>query len=355
MGRGGFGFVPGASMAAMPSVAAVSVPAGPPYSFPPPAGASGRFAFGGASVRAPHFHPAFVAVRARRRLSTRYRRRVGLPSIQHHSRFIGPRVERLLLLTSARACPLPSHSPSATPTWGDFLPIAATGAATLSPLIRAISHSHLAVAERLLADPRVDPSAGDNAAIREASAKGHLSVVERLLADPRVDPSAHDNAAIREASANGHISIVERLLADRRVDPSSRDNNAIREASKNGHLAVVERLLADPRVNPSALGNSPLLWATYGGHLAVVERLLADSRIDILVSSSLAVCLASRNGHLAVVERLLADARVDPSAAVGEKSSVRAGCFSGPMRASCSSHGEIFARDSADELIAECE
>jgi hypothetical protein len=56
-----------------------------------------------------------------------------------------------------------------------------------------------------------------NFAIREASANGHLAVVERLLADPRVDPSADDNYAIREASSNGHLSVVERLLADPRV------------------------------------------------------------------------------------------------------------------------------------------
>jgi hypothetical protein len=46
----------------------------------------------------------------------------------------------------------------------------------------------------------IDPSAGADAAIRAASAEGHLAVVERLLADPRVDPAAKDNAAIHWAS-----------------------------------------------------------------------------------------------------------------------------------------------------------
>jgi hypothetical protein len=46
----------------------------------------------------------------------------------------------------------------------------------------------------------IDPSAGDNAAIRAASEAGHLAVVERLLADPRVDPAADDNYAIGIAS-----------------------------------------------------------------------------------------------------------------------------------------------------------
>jgi hypothetical protein len=63
---------------------------------------------------------------------------------------------------------------------------------------------HLFIVERLLADPRVDPSADNNCAIRWASSKGHLAIVERLLADPRVDPVAGNNAAIGGASAEGH-------------------------------------------------------------------------------------------------------------------------------------------------------
>jgi len=56
------------------------------------------------------------------------------------------------------------------------------------------------VVKMLLADPRVDPSAGDNFAISMASARGRTDVVKVLLADPRVDPSAHNNYAIRLAS-----------------------------------------------------------------------------------------------------------------------------------------------------------
>jgi len=54
--------------------------------------------------------------------------------------------------------------------------------------------------ERLLQDPRVDPSANGNNAIQCASDKGHTTVVERLLQDPRVDPSANGNNAIQCAS-----------------------------------------------------------------------------------------------------------------------------------------------------------
>ena len=65
---------------------------------------------------------------------------------------------------------------------------------------------------------------------------GHLASVERLLADPRVDPSADDNAAIRMASRFGHVAVVARLLADPRVDPSAAHNEAIRREIGRAHL-----------------------------------------------------------------------------------------------------------------------
>jgi surface antigen len=51
------------------------------------------------------------------------------------------------------------------------------------------------------------------------------------------------------ASRYGHIAVVERLLQDPRVDPSADDDDAFDLASKYGHVAVVNRLLQDPRVN----------------------------------------------------------------------------------------------------------
>jgi hypothetical protein len=147
-----------------------------------------------------------------------------------------------------------------------------------------------------------------------ASVRGHLEVVERLLQDPRVDPSAGNNWAIQNASANGHLEIIERLLQDERVDPSAQNNGAIQNASVRGHLAVVERLLQDPRVDPSAQNNGAIQLASINGHLAVVERLLQDERVDPSDDNNHAIQLASHHGHLAVVERLLQDERVDPNA-----------------------------------------
>ena len=54
---------------------------------------------------------------------------------------------------------------------------------------------------------------------------------------------------------HGHLAVVEKLLQDRRVDPSAGNNYAIRYASQNGHFLVVKRLLQDARVDPSAGNN----------------------------------------------------------------------------------------------------
>ena len=78
-----------------------------------------------------------------------------------------------------------------------------------------------------LIDQGVDPAALNNLAIISASRNGHLPVVDRLLSE-RVDPADKNNEAIRLASMHGHLPVVERLLLDPRVNPAARDNYAIR-------------------------------------------------------------------------------------------------------------------------------
>jgi hypothetical protein len=57
-----------------------------------------------------------------------------------------------------------------------------------------------------------DPSENDNQPIIEASGSGHLNVVKLLLKDPRVDPSAQGNWAIRRAYIYRYPDITKFLL-----------------------------------------------------------------------------------------------------------------------------------------------
>jgi hypothetical protein len=124
---------------------------------------------------------------------------------------------------------------------------------------KAVLEGRTEVVRALLADPRVDPAADNNEAIRMAAWRGHAEVVRALLADPRVDPGVNDNDALRTASLYGFAEVVRALLADPRVDPVAKNNKAIRVASFYGRTEVVRALLADPRVDPvvAILQSSP--------------------------------------------------------------------------------------------------
>jgi hypothetical protein len=56
--------------------------------------------------------------------------------------------------------------------------------------------------------------------MRSASENGHVAVVRELLRDSRVDPSALQNYAIKQAAYYGRAEVVKELLKDSRVDPS---------------------------------------------------------------------------------------------------------------------------------------
>ena len=119
----------------------------------------------------------------------------------------------------------------------------------------------------LLQDPRVNPAADHNQAMRWASLYGYTEIVRLLLKDKRVDPSE----AIRLASESGYIEIVKLLLKDKRVKPSTHDNYPIRAAIRNNHFEVVKLLLQDKRVDPSDLNNE------------AIKRAAADGRMKLCV------------------------------------------------------------------------
>ena len=159
------------------------------------------------------------------------------------------------------------------------------------PLYSAILEGHTEVAKLLLHDPRVDPSADNQDAIRQASKYGLLEIVKLLLADPRVDPSAENQEAIRWASAWGKNEVVKLLLADTRVDPSAENQEAIREACGRGHTEVVKLLLSDPRVDPSAEDQEAIRFAIENGNTTVLKLLLADPRVNPEITAQTAQIL----------------------------------------------------------------
>jgi hypothetical protein len=79
----------------------------------------------------------------------------------------------------------------------------------------------------------------------DAGVRGGGRVLDELLADPRINPSAGDNTAIHNALPDGPADAVDRLLRDPRVGPPAA---AWTHAGTWGWQPAVHRLLSEPRV-----------------------------------------------------------------------------------------------------------
>ena len=118
----------------------------------------------------------------------------------------------------------------------------------------------------------------DDDSFQRVCEAGHLELVKYLISTGLVNPSGGDNYAIRVASANGHLEVIKYLMSTGLVDPSSKDNFAIGTASYNGNLEVVKYLMSIDggyNIDPSVYDNYPIRWAGENGHLEVVKYLLS--------------------------------------------------------------------------------
>ncbi|PRP78148.1 NACHT and Ankyrin domain protein [Planoprotostelium fungivorum] len=112
-------------------------------------------------------------------------------------------------------------------------------------LLLSVQFDHVEIIDLLLLPGRADPSMCWNCPLEKAAELGHGSVVERLLIDPRVEPT---DAALWTACLNNRPEVIEILLADARVDPSESNNLALRIAEENDFFQVADVLLRDYRV-----------------------------------------------------------------------------------------------------------
>jgi hypothetical protein len=78
-----------------------------------------------------------------------------------------------------------------------------------------------------------------------ASKHGQISIVDRLLHDEREDLCI--NGILLYTIAENYVEIVDLLLKDPRIDPSAFNNQAIRLAKSRGMIEMVNCLLQDPR------------------------------------------------------------------------------------------------------------
>jgi hypothetical protein len=92
----------------------------------------------------------------------------------------------------------------------------------ISYIIRAACHNGLVyVVDKLYQDyaDRFDPTVCEHYAFRISCEIGCIANVRTLLQDPRTDPSAYNNEAIKTARNKGFYDIVELIRQDKRYKP----------------------------------------------------------------------------------------------------------------------------------------
>lgn len=96
----------------------------------------------------------------------------------------------------------------------------------------------------------VDPTIEDDDPLVAAVGGGHAAVVQRLLADPRVDPSKYGlyssmDVVMKCRDGAAAAAVLELLLAHPRV----RAAEGLLPCIESGRLALLQRLLREPRVH----------------------------------------------------------------------------------------------------------
>src|SRR3972149_128435 len=145
----------------------------------------------------------------------------------------------------------------------------------------------------------IDPTAGDNTAIIQASVNGHLEVVRYLATLPRVDPAARRNEAIIAAIIHSHLPVVQYLVGLPGVDPGARNNAGIilTAAKKNWNMV---RYLASLQ-GFDLLGSNQYLfyWATSKGLLGLMQLILESFRdVEPWADDDQALILAAGAGRM---------------------------------------------------------
>ena len=120
---------------------------------------------------------------------------------------------------------------------------------------------------KTLVDEGADVHAGDDYALRWASARGHLDTV-KFLVEQGANVHADNDFALRWASGNGHLDIVK-FLVEQGADVHAGDDHALKWASGNGHLDTV-KFLVEQGADVHADNDFALRWASRNGHLDVV-------------------------------------------------------------------------------------
>jgi hypothetical protein len=107
--------------------------------------------------------------------------------------------------------------------------------------LRACEQRNLLLLEKMVKNKLVDPSMGDDMALRLACERGQASLLQWLLRDARVTPN---DRSFVVACGRGHADVVDLLLRDRRTNMARVSVEAVRVAIDDGHWQIALRILS---------------------------------------------------------------------------------------------------------------
>ncbi|KAJ3130650.1 hypothetical protein HK100_007766 [Physocladia obscura] len=177
-----------------------------------------------------------------------------------------------------------------------------------NPLIMASERRFSNLVSLMLSYPiLVDPTIHDNAAFRAAATNGSTNIVELLLKDPRVSPSALNNAALSVALRHRRIEIALLIFQDTRFDFHAGEPLVV--AATTGNLNIVKMLLG--RMDPAVQGPKALKQA-------LLEFLDSFNNFLLKQSFSVPVLIDKMRAdyRAALIEILIADPRIETRSAI---------------------------------------
>lgn len=168
-----------------------------------------------------------------------------------------------------------------------------------------INSCDLGVMRVFLADPRIDPSACDNLALRSAVKNDCNDIVSLLLTHPKIDPGYTNQKILDVAISNRATRSVSVLLADGRIDPGAYENKAIMKAMNNQRYEILELLISDSRVDLGTSDNRLLKHACEIQNTHLTMILCIHPKVDPTVMHNTPIRIATKKGYTSVVSKLL--------------------------------------------------
>ncbi|KAG0636780.1 ankyrin repeat-containing domain protein [Tuber brumale] len=202
-----------------------------------------------------------------------------------------------------------------------------------TPFFKAAACGREEVVRVMLADGRFEVNhAGrftHRTPLMAAVSRTHVGVVGALLDDERVDVNARGTDSwtpLHLAVQSGKEEIVRMLLDNCKVDVTLwvRNQRAIHMATKMGHEGMVRLFLRDSRVEAimgdrrlNIHGDTPLYLAVLHGREEIVKLLLEDERVDVGRKNGMSwgpLHIAATGVEPAIVQLLLAHDKIDVNA-----------------------------------------